>query len=375
MKTEANNNSKLTFRILKTGLLLALVSTVVYFGLLYVFGVKYLKEDYYGSYFYAWRLRYADKIMTHGRYKYIKKNEHPEEDDRKDFYKIAQDEDGKAYLTRFDRPEHYPREFDYQFTLLKLIPTYKDFLEIRQNYIVETEGLQDKLKLSGEDLKKEVKDRKENEHRFFTDAPEKSVDDMVKILFPSDNVDKNPWSGVCPILMSTISSILGNDKDYFFDGKEASPKLVDAINKGLKALDVKELSSDKIHKFFINNGRVSASPVETFIYSRLYYVFYFLTSGMEFEADFLSDLKKSASDEKGKQKFYEGRMMYVANMFARIFSSLYPNKNNKDVSNIKYGEKFRNYYSPHRTVESDPIKESDLDLIKKNFDEYLKANA
>lgn len=364
MKTEVSNSSKLTSRIVKTGLFGALWFGLIYYGLLFVFGVKYLNPEYYGSYFYAWRLNFADKIMTHGRYKLIKKNEHPNTPDREEFYKIAQE--GPAYLIRFDRPEHYPREFDQQFSLM--FPAYENFLKLRQNYIVETEGLKSELDVSVGDLTKKAKTKGEAKPMYFADAKGKSVDEMMEILFPNSNEDNNPWFEMSGILIDVISNILDSKPGYLFDGKVVGNRLMDDIRKGLKALELEDKVSDRdINDFFIRNGRVSGTAQERFAYSRLYYLFYFLTAGVEFKSDSLAKIESSAADQKSLQEFYEARMMYVANIFARIFSSIYPNGNSKDVSKIGVWEKFRNYYSPSRAPKSDSVEQSDIDLIKTSF--------
>lgn len=365
---DVNKDSKLTSKLVRLGAFGVLASIVTYFGLLYIFGVNNLNSAYYGSYFYAWRLRYADKMLLQ-RYKFIKPNEHPDTEDRKAFYSLVQDPKGGAYLTRFNRPEHIPRESDFQFSLM--FPGYESFLKMRQNYIVETEGLEDKLKLTGEDLVEEVKNRKESERLYFSNYPRKSVDDVMKVMFPEG--DGNKWFEVSGILIRVVSNILNEDADYSFDGSSVSSKLMSDIREGLDALDMKDVSDTDINNFFINNGRVSASPVETFAYSRLYYLFYFLTSGIDFEAEHLTKLEESLDDPKKKQEFYEARMMYVANIFARIFSSIYPNGNTKTTANAGWGEKLRGYFSPYTTAEKDLIEEGDIKKIRKEFDEYLET--
>ncbi|WEL38516.1 hypothetical protein PFJ87_07g00720 [Encephalitozoon hellem] len=377
MRAESGGGSKKTFKTMKLGFMGLIGMVIVYYVLLFIFGIKYLDPQYYGSYFYAWRVNFADKLMTHGRYKLIKKNEHPDTEDRKKFYGISQDESG-PYLIRFDRPEHFPRGHEHQFTLN--FPAYKDFLKIRERFIVETEGLQEDMNLSHSDLMDRMKKKKEGGGMYFADYRGKSVREMQNILFPNNNEEKNPWFGVSNILIKTISSIMSSDeekrKGYLFNGEKVGDDLMKNIRDALEALDEgteegevllsESISDSDINKFFINSGRVSATPHETFAYSRAYYLFNFLTAGIEFKSPSLAEMRSGSSEDDNE--FREARMDYVANLFARIFSSIYPNQHRKDVSSIGTLEKIRNYYSPKMVVdEKKEVDEADLDLVQKSF--------
>ncbi|UYI27552.1 hypothetical protein J0A71_06g14250 [Encephalitozoon cuniculi] len=382
MRAETSSGSKRTFKTLRTGFLGLVGVIAVYYALLFIFGIKYLNPQYYGSYFYAWRVNFADKLMTHGRYKLIKKNEHPETEDRKRFYRISQDKEG-PYLIRFDRPEHFPRGHEHQFSLN--FPAYEDFLKVRERFIVESEGLQENMKLEHSDLMEQMK--KEKGGLFFASYSGKSVEEMMRILFPNNNADRNPWFDVSNILIRAVSRIMSQDeKDregYLFDGSEVGDDLMKDIREGLDALDrsagdgdallSEKISDADIKNFFINNGRVSGTPQETFAYSRLYYLFNFLTAGIEFKSEKLAGLR---GDGESSNEFREARMDYVANVFARIFASIYPNQHKKDVSNIGVLEKVRNYYSPKMTV--DPEKEvddADLELVRESFSRSSRISA
>ncbi|ADM11811.1 uncharacterized protein Eint_070470 [Encephalitozoon intestinalis ATCC 50506] len=375
MRTESNSGSKGTFKTMKLGFLGLVGMVVVYYVLLFIFGIKYLDPEYYGSYFYAWRVNFADKIMTHGRYKLIKKNEHPDTEDRKKFYKISQDETG-PYLIRFDRPEHFPRGHEHQFTLN--FPGYEDFLKMRERFIVESEGLQSEMDLSHSDLIDRMKKKKEGGGQFLAEYKGKSIEEMKSILFPKNNEEKNPWFEVSNILINAISNIMSDKAEdregYLFDGEKIGDKMMKDIRSALEELDSRaededeklseKISDSDINNFFINNGRVSATPHETFAYSRIYYLFNFLTAGIEFKSQKLADLREGEDENE----FREERMNYVANLFARIFSSIYPNQHRKDVSSIGVLEKIRNYYSPKTVVEEKKeVDEEDLNLIKDKF--------
>lgn len=371
MRTE-NNKSKLMPRLIKSGVFVGVSCVVMYFGLLYVFGVRNLDPDYYGSYFYVWRVKHADKIMTHGRYKLIKTNEHPDTPERRDFYKFAQE--GPSYLIVFDRPEHFPREFAYQFSLM--FDEYEDFLRMRQNYIVGTEDAGDKVSFEHSELLEEVKNRKESDAQFFRDASGKSVSEIMSLMFPAGRSEKNAWFGVSESLMSLIVKILSGNKEYYFDGHHASSKLKSDIIEGMSGLSVsRDITGEQIDKFFVDNGRVSVSPVGTFAYSRLYYVFYFLTAGMPLHGSGVDNGSRPGTEASVKevQKFNEARMMYTAHMFARIFSQLYPYRHMKDTSEVGIWKKLRNSFSPHGRLDSDPVDSRDLELVREEFSSYLSS--
>lgn len=384
MRTDSGSGSKATFKTLKAGFMGLGAVIVVYYVLLFTFGVKYLDPEYYGSYFYAWRVNFADKLMTHGRYKLVKKNEHPDTEDRRRFYSMAQ-EDGGAYLIRFDWPEHFPRGFEHQFSLN--FPGYKEFLAMRERYIVATEGQEEMLSVGHEELVKEMKTRKEGNALFFADWRGKSVNEVIGALFPQRNASGNPWFEVSKVLQKAVSNIMSGDEarraGYLFDGEDVGPELMADIKKALKAFDGLEeegesplssrIGDDEIRAFFVNNGRVSATPYETFAYSRVYYLFDFLTAGIEFKCEKLASLQ---GDEERNNEFREARMGYVANVFARVFASIYPNGHSKDVSDAGTLERIRNYYSPKMTVDKEKeVDDADMELVRQSFEEPSKVPA
>ncbi|KAM0671508.1 hypothetical protein OCOL_001627, partial [Ordospora colligata] len=354
------------------------VGVGIYYVLLFLFGVAFLDPEYYGSYMYAWRVNYADKPMTHGRYKLINELDYPSTEERQKFYELAQGrvetidgvskEVGDAYLIRFNRPEHYPRGFDHQSSLN--FNEYGSFLKLREKFICESENLKVDESLTNEQLKDMMKSKKTvGGEMFFSGYKGKSIDYMMNTL-PESKTD--PWYEVGCALINAVSGILSLDADkrvkYMFDGAKVGEGLRADIKAGLSALkeprskETGEILSDEqiykvIDEFFVHNGRVCASPYETYAYSRMYYMFNFLTAGLEFS---VPNFKGS---DKESNEFREARMEYVANIFARIMSSVYPNGHNKDVSEIGFIEKLRNKFSPMMNVDAKKeVAEDDLEL-------------
>lgn len=363
MKTETKNSSKLVSRLIKTALTGAVGALVVYYGLLFIFGVKYLDSDYYGSYFYAWRVENADKQML-GMYKLVKRNEHPDTEDRRVFSNMVQSESSPHYI-QSNYAEHFPRGFAHQFSLN--FPTYKPFLEMRTKYIEGTDGLD--TNVSYKDMTKSAKDRKDKDLRFFADNVGKisSIEAVQDMMF-SDN---NPWREASNILMKIVVNILGGAPGYKFDGQEVGDELSSDIKEMAKVLGMGEkvqAGHIDVDAFFLHNGKVSATPFETLAYSRMYYLFYFLTSTIDFEG-----VKKPAdlSGDKQVQEYREKRMLYVAHLFARVVASVYPNKHTQGKKDVGFWKKVRNFYSPLRVVKRDPVLETDVATVKDAFSQQI----
>jgi len=307
-----------------------------------------------------------------GRYKFVKVNEHPDTVERQEFYKFAQGE--QAYLVEFDRPEHVPRESQHQYTLS--FETYPDFLDMRRNYVIGTEGLdlpEDVMDI--EKAKAEMKKRSEGEKLFFGTAPGMLVEDMFAMLFPGGST--NPWFDVATMLGGLVLGVLDEDNQiYFFDGKKASPQLMDMCKKMLSAAGIDDVSDEQINEFFLKHGRVSAPPWLTFAYSRAVYTFLFMTGGADFNStspqlkgmhETWDAAPEGAEKNKLQQKYFEARGLHVMHVFAAIFARLYPNGRKVDMGNTGVFEKIRNAFSPSRTVSPDPVTDGDIEVVR----EYL----
>ncbi|KAK0039170.1 hypothetical protein Bpfe_031386 [Biomphalaria pfeifferi] len=353
MKTETKNSSKFLSRFIKTAVFGSVAVFVAYYGLLYLFAVRYLDPEYYGSYFYAWRLEYADKQML-GMYKFVKPNEHPATQDRKDFSLKVQSEES-SHLIATNYPEHFPRGFDQQFSLDNA--AYKGFLEMRDNYIKATSP---EANLSYADMVKQASSRKERDLKYFADSPGKSIDEIRSELFPTPG--ENRWEKATRTLMKIVGNILHNADGYKFDGKELGEEMTDDIMSMLTDLemDMTKITEDHVDAFFVHLGKVCATcatPRKTFAYSRAYYAFYFLTSGIDFQG------VKRPSDADKMQSYYKERMLYVAHLFARVVAHIYPNKH-KVGDDAGFWKKIRNFYSPLRKVKKDVVLDSDITLLR-----------
>ncbi|KAH9411926.1 hypothetical protein HK407_02g03710 [Ordospora pajunii] len=385
MSVEGARKPATMYGMLRMAFIGIAVGVGIYYVLLFLFGVVFLDPEYYGSYMYAWRVNYADKPMTHGRYKLINELDYPSTEERQKFYELAQGrvekadgvskEVGEAYLIRFNRPEHYPRGFDHHSSLN--FSEYESFLKLREKFICESENLKVDESLTHAQLRDMMKTKKTvGGEMFFSDYKGKSIDYMMNTLPESKN---DPWYEVGCALINAVSGILSLDADrrvkYMFDGTKVGEGLRADIKAGMSALNepASKESGEQLDKvideFFVHNGRVCASPYETYAYSRMYYMFSFLTAGLEFS---VPNFKES---DKESNEFREARMEYVANIFARIVSSVYPNGNKKDVSDIGLVEKLRNKFSPMMSVDAEKeVSEADLELVRRSFEEAAKKH-
>jgi hypothetical protein len=369
MKAEANN-SKRIIRIVKYSIIAALMAVVANYVMRVTFSIAKIDGGKYGRYFYVWRRMSADNLMINGRYKFIKKNTQPDTEEFREFLRLAQE--GKdAYYLKTGLPDHFPREFNFQHSLY--FSGLEDFLKMRDNYIFASDATLNRKELEDniEDTIKKAKESGKSGKSFFLPLPRRMSAMRVinDVLFKG--MEKSGWRDVAVKLREGLADLLDEKKTKkkYSVGNDGKPNdaLVGDIITCLKDVGVRDkyCKAEVVENFFVDNGRVRAKPYYTYAYSRAYYLFYFLTGGVEFKADKGKDL--SAMDEKEKNEYAKERMDYVARMFTHAMANLYPNGYKEPEKHSFLSWKWiRAHYSPTSALkkkDEEPLDKSDIETV------------
>lgn len=317
------------------------ISFIAHFVLKYLYSFKFLNEDTDAPVFYTWRTKHADKHMV-GPYEKVADNAWDTSDkELAEFIDFAQ---GSKNMLNDKGPEHFPRgSINYYTHSFK----WNDdvFLPVRKYMVEETKrknpSLYEKddvrfLNLSDFQLSKIPSSSKFEE----LDQMHKVKDRLVELLNLLIKIKKEDK--------------LTDDTDY-----EKNPiigctfDLLQEMNyehtvwKGRKQIN-STLTRKNVFDFYKNLAKASTSVFESFIYSRLFYIFYFYTTS----------LKLGGDDAKPKERFF-----LTSTLFAKIFVRAY--KDPEDVKKLNaFAGFFKRFYSPKMSAP----ESVDIDLANRAID-------
>jgi len=193
--------------------------------------------------------------------------------------------------------------------------------------------------------------------------PGKSIDDMVSILFPDGNKEKNPWHGVSRILAKVWVNVASGTEGYSFDGAVIGAPMMADIMNGVKALGMEDVVDEEaVNNFFLRNGQVATTSAQSIAYSSLYTLNLFLNGGYEFDG-----LSRPAdtSDAKEMLKFEKSYMLRSAGVFSYLFSMVYPGPSQEEPGMFA---RMRKSYSPKSDFEPSDAYKQDVQRIKESFE-------
>lgn len=272
----------------------------------YYYSFKIVKPWHYKANFYSWRILYADKHMYSDMWKYIKDNKYPEKGEMADAVKKYQ----TSFLLFDLHPEHLPRGAKYYHTHHSDHKFNKLFLDLRHEFSKKRdEPMKDEEK-SG---KKEIS-AKNMKYWIGNDY------EVDKIFEMEEFKDMNNY-------MFDFYNILDNIKNKKYGdgvGDDVNEKLLVDIEKFCQNIGV-TADKDTIKKELIGLGRIDSDILIRFIYSRLFYLFYFYTIEApikicEIKSDDSEDDKKLKEKEK---KNPNARIIEVSRCFTSLLANMF----------------------------------------------------
>jgi hypothetical protein len=295
-----------------------------------------IDEQLYADSFYGWRVFKGDKIMYESIYKFIKGNTFDEKSWDGKYSKYVEMAQGRDSLMLLDgHPEHFPRGYKYYFTH-SFQANDEEFLKFRKAMV----------DFSGEKVSDDVLDgTKEHPKRkmFLWETDVRSNDEVIR---------RSEFE-VLREFMKSFAAILVKLKDGTYKegiGKEV-PGEISADIKNLCKIAGHVVDDKQIHNFFVRMGKVTATPIESFIYSRGFYLIYLNT--LDCKMNF------TEKDKKDKKK----RIDVVADCYAQLFSRFFEYKlgSAKDASSNGF-TKFLRYAFGLSTVEPEK-RDNDIDVL------------
>lgn len=332
--TGQNRNKFGTGKLILICLLIGLIAMIAHFVLKYLYSFKFLDEDTNATIFYSWRTSHADKHMAAAYEPAKKKSWDTKNQELANFINFA--EEGKMLNDK--GCEHFPREsINYYTHSFEWNDTV--FLPVRK-FLME-------------------KNKKDNKDELF--ANEK----VVFLNLPNFSLSKHDDPSVVSLaelhaakdkLLALLTHLSKVDKagkilnDTKAENNETI-KLTYALFKEMKyshsiwkggKKEMSPLTETHVLNFYKNLGRASTTVFESFMFSRMSYMFYFYTLSVV-------PLKDG---EKLKDRF-----MRVAKNFDQVFVKAYKDPNDaKKLSS--WAATVKKFYSP-KMIDVENISDED----------------
>ncbi|WUR02479.1 spore wall protein 9 (SWP9) [Vairimorpha necatrix] len=340
----------------------ALVSCASWLSLMIYYGnFVNINPELYARTFMVWRNKGGDASMFEGRYKGYKINDYEENPKFTNFIKFAQTEDG--YLIAGNYPLHAPREPEYLHTLIDPKEIVKELWKIQFNIkaLLNNKKTQEEKDTWRKEAMKSMKDKKyelEFKPKWFKEN-KNITSQQIKEAFIIDN-KPSIWWKAAPCFLDILTKLSQNEKDYKFKNGKVSESLYKDIeilmnHLGYKASDYKE----EINNFFLNMATVKASPYETFIYSRLFNLYTYLTINHEFKYQ----KKIQKEDEKRTDEIHSKEK---AEIFSHIFANVYEKPFDHNLKNENWTEYLTRIFGASQKIEGINKNQSE------NIEESLK---
>ncbi|KAF7682549.1 hypothetical protein TCON_2231 [Astathelohania contejeani] len=340
---DKTKTQKKGFPYFKVSMIVLIVALIVAGCTKYYFSFYAINKFLYADAFLAWRLLKSDDMMIQSYYRYIKDNTYdPDTDEGKKIKEFVDMAQGKDRMLLDGHPEHFPRPAKYYYTLN--FAANKNFLDLRKKFVDE-----DGVKLNKDHYKGEAQVR-EKDLKYYDNVKSEAA---VKILTDDDNF-KKIFDSFKTLIINAIDGKYKIDDDVPNNLVEDSKKLCqDAGHDDIQETDIKN--------FYINCGRVESSAMELFVYSRLFYLFYFMT--LPVEDLVISDEHKNKYKNEGAS-----RMFTVAACWAEIFSKIYkygPGSISKPEANEgSISLWFRSSWFGIQTIENFKSQEENIKKLK-----------
>lgn len=306
-------------KLILSCLLVGLIAIIAHFILKYMYSFVWLNEDTDARILYSWRTKHADKHMI-GPYEHVAdKTWDTSNKELKDFLEFAQ---GSKKMLDDKGPEHFPRG-SMQYYTHTFEWNDSVFLPVRKHLMTMTtkDASENKdVKVIYLDLPNFKLSGLGNDHLENVDNMHDAMSDLVSLLRCLIDIKKedklldstDPEKNI--IIDHTFN--LWNKMEYKYTVRNGDKK---------KTAD---LTKAHVLKFYKNLARASTTVFESFMYSRMFFMFYFYTTS-------------AFSDEDNTDKRFEN----ATKMFTHIMSRAY-----KDPADAKKESKFaagfRKFYSP-----------------------------
>lgn len=306
-------------KLILSCLLVGLIAIIAHFILKYLYSFVWLSEDTDAKIFYSWRTKYADKHMI-GPYEHVAdKTWDTSNKELKDFLEFAQ---GSEKMLDDKGPEHFPRG-SMQYYTHSFEWNDSVFLPVRKHLMTMTtkDASENKeMKVIYLDLPNFKLSDLTNNDLENVDNMHSAMNDLVSLLECLINIKKedklldNTDLEKNPIINHTFD--LWNNMGYEYTVRSGDKK---------KTTD---LAKSHVLKFYKHLARASTTVFESFMYSRMFFMFYFYTTA-------------AFPDEDNPEKRFEK----ATKMFTHIMSRAY--KDPADAKNeSKFAAAFRKFYSP-----------------------------
>lgn len=303
----------------------------------YYFSFKAIEPWNYKIYFYSWRILHADLLMFNQTWKHIKSNRYPEKGEMADAV--------EKYQTQgllFDlHPEHAPRSFKGYHTIANDNWFNDLYLKLRSKFSqLRDEPMKDDLK----DGKKEIKD---SEILYWV-GKEYDTDLIfnIKTFEPLNE------------FMSKFYDFLVNiyNKKYGDGiGEEVDKNLVNDVIELCEMAKIKVEAKD-VEEALKSFGTASVSVTPNFMYSRMFYLFYFYTLHVEIDLENINE-KDTPEIKKLKEKEAKKSMARIkristayTGLLSRVFKYDYDAEKTKGSEVSRKGAK---WFGLHRAVPED----------------------
>jgi len=292
---------------------IGLIAAMGFSGVMkWYFSFHSLNEDTNKLFFYTWKANYAQKSLME-KWSLIEPNDWDNQDkDLNEFILKAQGEKNEkdavdsSWLYDF-YPEHFSRFPQYKYYTYNFDWNVETFIPLRKHMIaksMELDGTQDKVDKYFGDKKNE------SPPSLFWDLPEYDLkaDSTLKA-----NVKASVDATMTKLhgLLKHLSGIT-EDKDRILDNTDENNEIVNKTFELFQTMQVPHMflksgatereTMTKAHvlTFWRNLGAVRSTPYESFIYTRMFFLFYFHTTSMP-RAQIEDPKTKQAREENPKE--------------------------------------------------------------------------
>jgi hypothetical protein len=367
--TEKKQQPTKSFFFLKFTLIGLLIAAISWLSGIIIFGSFVdLNPKLYARTFMAWRTKGGDAALLDGRYKGYKKNDYPSNDEFVKFLDLAQNKE--ALLITGNYPLHAPRGPEKLFTLIDEKKRVEDLWRIEFNVKCRLEGK--KTETDVEKFREKAKETmnvtkiydQEFKSKYFVNMPEITGKE-IKGFFTVDN-EPSVWMKASKPFLRILNKLVADKKDYKFVNGKVSESLYTDIKKFMDTLgyDADEYKNE-INNFFLNMATVKATPFETFLYSRLFNLYTFLTINHKFDY-------KSKTEDSEKNKKNEIYSKERAGIFALIFSNVYEESYNYELKNPTIKERFSKWFGTSQDISKVLDQKDNIQSSLEKADENVK---
>jgi len=346
--------------------LLGLCVSFIFGGIMkYYYSFHKLNEDTYGRFFYTWKSKHAKNSLLK-TWDVLKKNSWDTQNtELNDFVEKAQGKEPKT-VERQDTwlhdyfPEHFPRYPQLMYYTYNFDWNKNTFLPLRKHMI--------KVSLENDKKNKEKLeefDRKEmSPPSLFWDLQNFKLKDDATI----DADLKTRVNKTTKKLHALLSHIIkSGENDKILDDTKTSNRIIELTFELFQSMDydhmelekgktkVSTLTKDNVLDFWKNLGRVSSTPYESFVYTRIFFLFYFHTTSMERNDTIEKQGKKEIKRKENPKETLVSRHKDFAKIMSKAFKA--PSK--------KIGS-FQSFFSPKLE------KVEDMEIEDAKINEYLE---